>query len=326
MAYSLKWLMALCTVLQATNTNRREIEAAGDLQVPVEAISAWDGVRSSFSVTRGEFASRDRSLSSQEFRTSKTTVKRDGKRYVYTTETLKGNQWEGEVSARNDKYGFQLKRVSAGARWVLTELSSMGADEQVGIQLMSKVGDQLTLFALTLNTVSLMELVRTPNFHITSLENDEGNSRIRTLKFSVGDPTARLSDGGLIKFKAGSIKLDTGNHWLPVSYALEFRSGQTFSFEHSDFRVHGAVTYPAKQSAVCTESDGSQWTLGTMNVESLTAGAPIPYSEFTLSAFGLPEPFEPRRRIPPYVWMAALAAVTIAVGLLLRARARARAA
>lgn len=282
-----------------------------------DAQSAWERFRHAFKLTYAQIANtwpdpENKSKMLQNL----VTIKLDSTRYVGVVETAKGNQWEGEAFGKNDRYRFQLRRNSREQPWVIVALT-----HEPGNDVQARWIPQTAMYPLMVNAVALDELSRHPVFQVTGVQKDSSAGLV-DVRFRISDPSARMSDGAQIKFTGGRVSLDPTRSWLPVRTEVMWASGTGRVRDARDFQTETEVSYPTKLVGAEVSGDGSASEADFKEtVEKVQLGGSVPYREFTLSAFGLPEPAG-SRGIPGYVWLAVISVVLLAVGAVLRTRAR----
>jgi len=284
--------------------------------LPVEAQHAWDKFAADFFISRLVLDSELRESSTSEFRPSHATIKRHGKKYVMV--------WDDLVKGINGKYGFELRRTSSDRPWALTSLVlRKGGDELKNLERWVSRQEVTThLYALSVITTTLNKLARHEGFSVTRVETSSEPNLV-DLEFEIDDPLA-LIDNHPIIIKRGQLALDQSRSWLPVRSELVTVKGDCRIFELQDFRNEKGVNYPSVMRGTVKEPDGSEWLFQTTTFKEVQIGGSVPDREFTLTYFGLAEPFDSPQRFPPYVWIAAGAGVMIFIGVFLRLRARMR--
>jgi len=285
--------------------------------VPVEAQSAWDQFAEDFAITRLVLVSETRNSATAEFRLSHATVKCYENKYLMV--------WDNLVKGVNDKYGFELRRSATDRPWTLTSLVlRKGGDELKELEkwvARQKVSTHLT--ALVVGTTTLNKLAQHHGFSVTRVQSSNGEPNLVCLDFEIEDHGA-LIDNYPIAIKRGRLTLDPSRSWLPVRRELVWPKGEVRILELQSFKKAKGVEYPSEMRATVQETDGSEWLFQTDIVKELQIGGSVPNREFMLSYFGFPEPVDSGRRFPSYLWLALVAAVMIALGMLLRARSQAR--
>jgi hypothetical protein len=249
---------------------------------------------------------------------------------VGTKHSLKGNveKEDEEVFGLNPGYGFTLSRKSPSSPWVLTNLFELGNKNQLG-RVTFRINDYLACVSsgVRLDNEPLAEVLRKPGFRI-------GHCRkVRRDSEELVDVTFTYSKEEANRKKRtlnGTVVFDPNRYWClrsgDIQVTGDFVSGsQKIQVTQSD----NAGALPPV-SRVC-ESDGD-WisSAGSRNRQriryevTLSQPTRLPSDrEFTLSAFGLPEPPGLGRAPTPwYLWAAVLGFVCLGLAVFLRWRAR----
>lgn len=227
-----------------------------------------------------------------------------------------------EVVGINSRYGFKLERRSDSAPWLLTDLVP-GAKNYRENSFAQHYSPVTTLIRVT--GEPLGHLIDRPGFKITSARNI--NAGLVELVFDMG----HKPDNDSNPIQNGKLVLDPKRFWTVKSYEVRIKStaqrGQmTFNaLEVGEIDGHLPVPKKTVSQTRVEFSDGSK------NEQTFQLGFDLSIprtfadeSEFTLSAFGLPEPYGVTwtKRTPVYVWLLASAGVValLAVGFRYLAR------
>lgn len=214
----------------------------------------------------------------------------------------------GEVFVFNARYGFNLKRKNSDAPWILTEL-------QVGASHVGPKGwDEFPALRLCINAhlYELPELIRLPNFRVVG---------VRTVQQD-GLELCQIQFGS--KQADGILLLDPHRFWvLRQSSISEKNSDQVITAKQEIELRNPTAKYPIPKHWLLSKefSNGPNGgksdarVVEEFDVKELSA--PPDDSEFTLTAFGLPEPMgiPTPAKSHAYLWiaLAAVGAVTLAV-------------
>lgn len=229
-------------------------------------------------------------------------------------QSLLSGQTAEDVHAFNPLYGFSLKRKAKNDPWILTDL-------QIGEFRGSRENweDFKSLRAcISVHLHELPELVQLPNFRV------------------VRASTIRRDGIDLCQFEfeskeaSGTLLLDPNRFWVVRHCTIREKAADILVLVRQDVECRDrAANYPIPRRLVLDK----EWA-GTKN-NLPPAHAVVDYDlaevsrlpddrEFTLTAFGLPEPVgvpTPRKAVA-YLWLALAALGTIALAVFLRWMAR----
>lgn len=232
-----------------------------------------------------------------------------------TTKGL-GPEKKGETaSVYNESYVFALSRDTDDAPWVIKEFYELNHDNllgEFGKDLRQRHVINLACAGLQLYNRPLPELLDDPDFAIASTEaRPDGLVR---LSFTYG--------GALPNFpiKQGWIDLDSKHFFVIRECEAQAKwsdgAGTIHYFFDYDIEADGfpRITRSSLIESVRDDS-GASWNNKYVTEFDLSRTIPVSKSDFTLSAFGLPEPPGPSRSFLPtslFFWTTAL----LLVGLL----------
>ena len=296
-----------------------------------EAPAAWETYRQTQrlvqGVSRGESVGSDvpRSLDEVEVKANQTC------RLVRIVDS---GTHKAELLAQNPKYWFRLKTGKDGA-WVLTELyqgEELAGDRAKAIadrleQSASLRTDQIV--RLTPDMQPLGELLRSPGMRVTSVTAKPRDGwELVEVAFEL-PPSPPGQDRRVLL--GGVLLLDPVRHWLPVSQTAFVRTLVGTGTHTSAFEF-GPGPWPVVRREIQTteyklNSTPKPWQLTSTVDYELQIPAQLPdTSEFTLSAFGLPEPVGVtwEKPTPRYLWFLLAAGIfaTLAIGFRYLARRR----
>jgi hypothetical protein len=148
------------------------------------------------------------------------------------------------------------------------------------------------MFPLGLNHITLPVLVNHGSFRVKGTK-QQAPGELFEFEFHA-DPSAKLADNNNLIFHYGRVVLDPTKSWLPVEYELQYPDGKrALLFKHSAFRQHqNGMWYPGAIDSQYRNQEGNFVPFRSTSVLSLKIGESNPDSDFTLSAFGLPEPID----------------------------------
>lgn len=320
-------LTRICIVLVIA---RSTVVSATD-QLPPEAIAAWEKVAKRFSSCHFQMSASEPSQG--RYVDSIVTSKSRGDNRAVLNEVKEGDDWIGEGWVRNARYVFKLRRSGRNGQWALagwaantTAQASIFKDIQHTIEVMES---GLRYYPLAANQVTVLDLARHPSFRVieTSFINETG-LELQDFSFRV-DPNGEPRPGVQFKFDRGHLVLDRARSWLPVKVRLGAPGrDDALIFEMSDFREQNGVWVPFTINRTGLRPGGTRGPIATSKVEFIEIGEPgPPEGDFTLTAFGLPEPLGMESQgIPAYLWALGAGVGMIVLGLAARWWSRTRGA
>lgn len=269
---------------------------------------------------------------------SRTEYKTNGKGAILIA-SVKGSsngkveREEEEVFGLNPRYAFNLSHKTPGSPWVLAKFFDRSRSADLG-RVATQVESYLTAITsgVRLDGELLAEMVRKSEFRIGSCRSvqREGNELVEVAF------TYSKMDGKWKRNLNGKLFLDPNRYWC-------WRSGEVRAV--SEGFSSGTLKFEGTQSANdgdspplsrVWESDGDwtsskgEWSNQQRIRYEATLNRPsrLPAdTDFTLSAFDLPEPFGVvwKKQTPTYVWLlvAAGTCAVLAVGFRYLARKRA---
>lgn len=215
----------------------------------------------------------------------------------------------GELVACNNKYAFQLVRKSTNGLWVVQGIEEKRED---GDGLYKEVRDQLTpvYWLVRAHSENLADLVRQPNFRILSAVaiNQYGTDLVQiTFDNTHQEPV----DGKpYFTIQSGKLVLDPARHWCLRACELHNKhSNADAKIKIETDLQDGVAGFPIPRHSLEVSDqmrqDGRLVLTSIWDFE-LNESTSLPSDdEFTLAAFGLPEPFP---GTPPhghwYLWLA----------------------
>jgi hypothetical protein len=239
-----------------------------------------------------------------------------------------GLKGEGEAAGINPSYSFKLKRRGPDRGWIITALefpkpSASFSDEQRMHQekQLQTICDCLKLWNLWLPT-----LIQDPDFKVTAIKNQEiDGSPVVRFEFSYPKPDKDYPVQGAIRLKGGWMVLDPEHDWILREYLVHTGQPEKY-FIHKTFRIregsrhHPIITHVTVHTVGKDEPSFERIIEGEwQTVEQ----SDVPLEEFTLSAFGLPEPPGIQvKRSRLYLWIALAGIVCLSIGALIRRQIR----
>lgn len=246
---------------------------------------------------------------------SRTFRQSGAERSSNTTKGL-GPERKGEAaSVQNESYSFALTRNSHDAPWVITDFYERNHDASPGDfedKLRGRHVGQLACAGLQLYNRPLFELLNDPEFVIESTEpRSDGLVRLY-FTYSGKRPNFPI--------KQGWVDLDSKHFFVIHECEAQAKWADGAGTIHYSFTYDiEPDSFPRITRSSLIESvrdgTGASWNNEYVTEFDLSRTAPVSKSDFTLSAFGLPEPPGPSRSFLPtslFFWTTAL----LLVGLL----------
>jgi hypothetical protein len=274
---------------------------------------------------------------------SYTVVQSDGTQNRVTTEIKKGtenrlalkstsqttppkeNAKEATVSVDgfNPDYGFSLRRANVAMPWVLTALVDRQEVPSAVVEKSNKTADSAVNGLLYVTRESMPQMLKQVEFRVIGCRHMRASGdELVLVDFDYPHDDLRRSE-----VQGGSLVLDPSRFWCLRSFDVRFRvqtGGQgVMSFEVTKWRDSDGFPVPV---AAVRSSDGVEdnvrYKVSWHYDYDLSIPDKLPPDgDFTLSAYGLPEPKMAGRPIPLYVWAAAVGLCCVMVGVLLRWKA-----
>jgi hypothetical protein len=238
----------------------------------------------------------------------------------------------------NSKYCFELKKNKPRNAWLLSRcvFVKSGFDDAKQPFLL-KGGfrtavdtslDGLSAVRFAQGDVSVERLAELPGFELTSavLAGPEENILRASFNYQVTDPTTKKACRSICL-----LEFDLGLHCLPVSLHQSYTSGSdevTHDWKHEWVKT-STDSYTVKFAIDTRTVSGTRTTqLVRVRTDMTVSTREVPESDFTLSAFGFPEPpgVEWKRPFPYYLVAAGVGTVCLGAFFFFRVRARRAAA
>jgi hypothetical protein len=261
-----------------------------------------------------------------EFKQNKTCA-------LVSTQRLQSNGQPAVLNATNARYGFQLKRLTPGKPWAITgqnlnlkdgyKLSRTAPAEAVQNWLSHPFTLDGTAFT------RLPVLVKDPDFSVQGANPVVRDGKALVEVHFTSKPKrfeAGQLAGAWMPVRGGRIVFDPERYWVIHECEIQLqRSPQEHDATDS---VVGTFEYTdGKKKIPIPRRITRKWAvMGTKSTEDfdLSEREDVPDDEFTLSAYGLPEPVEMQAQAPVrwYIWAAASGAVCLSLGAVLRWRGK----
>jgi hypothetical protein len=230
-------------------------------------------------------------------------------------EAFASGSWTGSVWGENSQYKFRLYRRNETRPWVILDVTKFDEPPENADKL-KKEAVGLLFFE---PYVGLPELYQSAGFELIDVSPEEGDNSdglVRvTFRYAPKDPTKDWQ-------RSGVVVLDPSRDWVIRRTELEEKR-QVGNIKVTG-KYTGRIDYKENgdQHVIKAETRKKIWNNGTVVNEITMLGESelrprksIPESEFTLSAFGLPEPHWARPKSKPwYLWFAIAGLVCLSLG------------
>jgi hypothetical protein len=242
-------------------------------------------------------------------------VKQNAECASYLDQAVEDRARAGVARALNPQYRFSLKRGSADGQWKVTdvELPYKEAEEYdpVGPKEMVAAFTDAPLRIWTNPLAALPEFVQLPGFKVLSATavRRAGRELVRFDFTSRPQRATGLAVNGRKGFgtlivSGGWVLLDPDRYWLIQEYGLtatNLAATQSGQRAGSMTYKEGQDPFPIVSRVSVTAGDGVKAASESLYEYDLKP-RDVPNREFTLSAFGLPEPAGARLPTPWYLW------------------------
>lgn len=232
-----------------------------------------------------------------------------------------------DLYALNLQYEFQLGRRDPQLGWAMAGVERIQDGKSLSSDCMSNSAlDYWPQHALLfIHTYDLLpHLIEQPEFDVKSVVLVSEDSR----QYARVDFDYRPQKSGpdVSPLRTGWVLLDPERFWVIVKYEVQLEVPDSFKGSivgSMEYEKGNAVPIPKKgtQRHKRIHSDG-ETTDQEVTYEFHMTEADVPESEFFLSAFGLPEPFDVRQPRRWYLWAALAAVPCLALAIFLHRRAR----
>jgi hypothetical protein len=233
-----------------------------------------------------------------------------------------------KLFAVNANYSFALIWADTASSWVVSSIDAPDSTLQWARPLAEVVLNRL-MPQYYLDESPLGAVVRSPGFAVELAEPvGRGSRTLVRVKFRYRDQK-RATDRGACPVQGGSMLLDPEHHWCPVERTLDYKwvNGTGTGKEQFEYVEGSQGFFIIKQYHSSDRlSPPAPVGAGSDNVWEYDLSEPRALardSEFTLSAYGLPEPPGLGKGPTPwYLWAAGLGAACLGLATVLWWRAR----
>lgn len=250
-------------------------------------------------------------------------VKQNDQCVLYTFESSTDGKPEGAGSLRNPKYGAEIKRGKENPDWFISRLDMTGKCGSFRNPPAQRVEDLATIL-LHVYFRALPELLREPNFKITRLSQGARDGQ-EVIAIDFVYPHTN-DQGKFYPIQSGSLILDPHHRWCIREQKTKCQWINSAGTMESKFEIKdGTAGNPIPVRGVLRDrmEDGHGMDI-VRDFDFHEATDLPPDREFTLSAFGLPEPsgveWDSGSRL--YLWILAAAAGAALLALVFRQLAR----
>ncbi len=236
----------------------------------------------------------------------------------------------GFVYAMNPRYAFILRRTSPTSPWVAQSVSDTTKGENDStieealrkLDIIKRGARRLTQFHY--GAQNFQEILKKPSFRVVEAKpvHRDGEELVEVV-FTNAHPATSDSFNPV---QGGTMLLDPRHHWVLRSAQCKLK----YSDAEGQYKVHVepadlAATFLLPRRVVLTEDGVFSATQGRLQKQAtITFDLNVPSrlprdDEFTLTAFGLPEPGGfPRQPTPWYFWAGLVGIVCISLAVLVR--------
>jgi hypothetical protein len=205
---------------------------------------------------------------------------------------------EGHVFGVNPAYAFSLRRKDTERPWLLGELEmSKGAATSPLAATTSEAVEANLSVLISIRRTALVELLRQPTFRVLAakLVQHQGSEAV-SIEFDNAHAIDRKARP-FVPVQSGTLVLDPSHGWCLRDCSVVEKYYGTESLTHvetsyRDFKGKFAipVTVVEKVQSRSDRPSNPETFLQVTSFDLEVAERPLPDEEFTLSAFGLPEP------------------------------------
>lgn len=284
-----------------------------------EAPAAWEAYRQASRFAQGVYHFEDRAEEPPDRQEVEQKVN-ETCRLIRVNHVTEGYS---EVLAENPRYSFRL-RSGRGGEWVLTELNMADrADTDPARELRTRLDAWRTsadgAIRIGSNAKLLTEVLSAPGTRITAVTpKSNAGAELVEVRFETRQASERDIAGG-------TLLLDPARNWLPVQATAFIREKQVSGSHTTDYEYGPGPAFQPRRGVqkheytLTGEAEPMRYTRTWEGEFQIPARLPDS-REFTLSAFGLPEPVGVtwERPTPRYVWFLTAAAGCGLLGFALR--------
>ncbi len=305
-----------------------------------EAPRKWEEFRRRAQRLQGSYLSTsfDRAQGGKVFLRTRYECKQNERCALCSMQDLVGGEREGRLECLNPRYGFRLYRAVSDSPWAVVGLDK-DVKDGYGLSSLSpgvRVAGLIVEKPLSFSSMweCLLDMVRDPDFVIqrVSYAPHEGDDRIRVdFKYRPKMVPPRTEWGdiqpGWNPLRGGWILLDPARYWVMHGFEVETEwqdqttGTLTGTFMYQDGEGGFPILKRSQQLYKGIDKRGTRNETESVEEYELTE-KDIPDEEFTLSAFGLPEPSEGQRPTRWFIWIGLAGIAFVGLTMFLRRLSR----
>jgi hypothetical protein len=231
---------------------------------------------------------------------------------------------------QNSRYSFRLERNTESTNWVLTGLT-LGPDKGTYLKSepLGEALDKLISPHFYLDGLSFDYLFRQPGFEVRGVSQERTRPEAVLVRVDFSYERRNYPGENDTARYIGWMVLDPELFWCAASvqarYEVNGKAISTLRLEHALTRGQGALPIIKRSTFENTPVSGNAELIRKGVFEfSLTESSNVPETDFTLTAFGLPEPqgIIWNRRPRYYLWFLGLGVTALLIAFLWRRLAR----
>jgi hypothetical protein len=217
----------------------------------------------------------------------------------------------------NSKYAFTVSERNAEAGWILGELDlkQNGKKGTINLAELNDDVDKTACAHLRINQIPLPKMISANNFHLKKIHShrhENGEDVVLSFAFD--------RDNSIAGPLAGSIVFDPGNYWVVKSADLKCDIGTINEHRRQIENTYAISPRGLPIAKLTTERTSAENIVFENKWQyDLREQVDVPEHEFSLSAFGLPEPRGseiPRpAKQPYYLWLSLAGVALIALAI-----------
>jgi hypothetical protein len=202
--------------------------------------------------------------------------------------TESDGRFKSEVYVRSRNHIFTATRASVDKAWLLTDFGRPDDPELAkSIDRSWHSSQSLLDFRSSISGVSIAELLERPD--IVEAKAEPSANDLLLMELKIKKPEAVLpGNDSPIRFTSAKIFLDPKNQYCPSVIELFYPTkGSIYTHKVEKWDEVGGQKYP-KQWLVSSDKFGDLYTVEVTSIRF----DEVPESEFTLEAFGIPNPYD----------------------------------
>jgi hypothetical protein len=303
-----RWLLVIVISAWITGAGRPSTPEESSLwkRLIAEAPPGWKQYREHWVTIEGSCQGERRELRNGKWET--VSLSTHWKTYDHNmlrqVETSQSGSWSGKIIGENSQYIFVLFRDGATKPWVIEEVTKKGKMSSEFWEGLKRDAPGLMLFKP--GPLGLPELIQSKNFKVADVSTEPGNSEeLVRLTF-----TYSPDDGKADRLRGGVVVLDPSRDWVIRRGEIDFdpdvpkKGKYIVEYDYQDGLDHCPIMTKSRIKGTIWENDRVVYGNDTTVSGDVQERKFVPESEFTLSAFGLPEPNWARpKQTAWYLWL-----------------------